>query len=341
MKQNILLLLACALTSTHVYAQTFNGTAPLPVPPGAPAQTVGITQSPATVSGVGVLGGCAVIESVTIDLLHTFTGDIGILLVAPNGVFLDLSTSNGGGGDNYSVTTFSDAAGSFITTGTPPFNGTFKPEGRATTLNNPYSNANPLGTFTFANTFNGINADGDWILYINDYVSIDIGTLQSWSITFSNTGGAPTANAGLDKSICPGQSATLNGSGGGTYLWSSGATTANATVSPAVTTTYTVTVTAPGCGSDTDEVLVTVQDEPTVVLSVASTEVCAGGCQQITATFTGTPPFSFVWRVEPDNINQTLSTATNTITFPACTSASSGQVQVKICSVTDAFCTNN
>jgi subtilisin-like proprotein convertase family protein len=342
MRLNSLLpIIVGTLLCTNLPAQTFNGTAPLPVPPGAPAQSVGITQSPASVSGVGVLGGCVVIESVTIDLLHSWTGDIGILLVAPNGTFLDLSTGNGLSGNDYSVTTFSDAAGSFITSGTPPYNGTFRPEGRATTLNNPYANTNPLGTFTFANTFNGVNADGNWTLYINDYVSADIGTLLSWSITFSTAGGAPTANAGPDRVICPGQTATLNGSGGGTYAWSSGATTATTTVSPAVTTTYTVTVTAGSCGTDTDEVLVTVQDLPTVTVSAANTEVCAGECQFVTATFTGTPPFSFVWRLEPDNINQTLSTPTNTITFAACPLTPSGQAQVLICSITDAFCTNN
>ncbi len=50
------------------------------------------------------------------------------------------------------------------------------------------------------------------------------------------------------NTICAGQSTTLTASGGGTYLWSTGATTAAITVSPAATTTYTVTVTtALGC----------------------------------------------------------------------------------------------
>ncbi|MBL0026218.1 MAG: hypothetical protein IPO98_15080 [Saprospiraceae bacterium] len=58
----------------------------------------------------------------------------------------------------------------------------------------------------------------------------------------------PTANAGPDKIICTGQSANLIASGGGTYKWSTNATTASITVSPTVATTYTVTVTAAnGC----------------------------------------------------------------------------------------------
>jgi subtilisin-like proprotein convertase family protein len=179
------------LFSQTGFSQTFNGTGGLLIPPGAPSQTVGITSSPCTVTGVGVLGPCVQIASVDIDVEHTFTGDVGVLLVAPNGAFLDLSTDNGGGGDNWSSCTFADGSPN-ITTGAPPYTGTWSPEGRATTLNNPYSNANPLETFTFQNTFNGINADGVWSLYINDHVAIDWGIINSWSITFTS-GNAPIA----------------------------------------------------------------------------------------------------------------------------------------------------
>ncbi|NUO02181.1 MAG: hypothetical protein HUU01_16365, partial [Saprospiraceae bacterium] len=186
-----------------VEAQTFNGQGGLLIPPGAPAQTVGITQSPCTVSGVGTLGGCLQIANVTIDINHTFVGDVGILLIAPNGSFIDLTTGNGGGGDNWTNCVFSDQAGAFITTGFPPYTGTWRPEGRATTLNQPYSNANPLGTFTFANTFNGINADGVWNLYVNDYVFADVGIINSWSITFTDSGTPPPAFP-ASISACPG-----------------------------------------------------------------------------------------------------------------------------------------
>ena len=50
-----------------------------------------------------------------------------------------------------------------------------------------------------------------------------------------------TPNDGI---ICTGASVTITGTGGGTYLWSTGATTAAITVTPAGTTTYTVTVTS-------------------------------------------------------------------------------------------------
>ncbi len=66
------------------------------------------------------------------------------------------------------------------------------------------------------------------------------------------------ADAGPDKLICDDKdSTTLTASGGGTYLWSTGETTATITVSPTQTTTYSVVVTKGSC-QDTDTVTVTV-----------------------------------------------------------------------------------
>jgi subtilisin-like proprotein convertase family protein len=324
---------------------TITGTGNLLIPPGAPGQTVGVTESPATVAGIGTLGGCVTIDHVTIDLQHTFVGDIGILLIGPGGQFIDLSTANGGGGDNYTNTVFSDNAGQFITTGSPPFTGTFRPEGRATTLNNPYSNALPLGTATFANTFNGTNADGVWRLYINDYVPVDIGLLISWSITFS-IGGNVNANAGADATICTGASTTLAASGGATYLWSTGATSSSISVSPVATTTYTVTVTDPVCGTDTDEVVITVQPRPSVTFTAATTEVCPGNCVALTANLVGTAPFTMVYNLVGAGggfSTITLTFGSNSQVFFVCTLLSTppGDLQIQTTSLTDAFCTCN
>lgn len=337
--KNIVFNTFFSILSMHASAQTFPGTAPLLIPPGAPASTVGITQSTATVNGVGVLGGCFNIQSVEINLAHTFVGDIGILLVAPNGAFLDLSTSNGGGGNDYNNTIFSDAAPTFITASAPPYTGTFRPEGRATTLGNPYANTNPLGTFTFANTFSGVNANGNWILYINDYVVADVGTVNSWSITFGNAGSAPTANAGPDVSTCPGQAVNLTATGGGTYSWSTGSSSATTNVNPTTTSTYTVTVTTPGCGTDTDEVTVNVRPLPSLSLSSAA-DLCAGECQTISVNLVGTPPFSFQWRLQPGGLPQTVNTNGSTTSFQVCAPATVGPVQLVVCSLTDAFCTS-
>lgn len=71
---------------------------------------------------------------------------------------------------------------------------------------------------------------------------------------------APVADAGPDRSLCPGDSATLGttAQSGHTYSWSPGGqTTAQINVSPSTTTTYTLTATT-SCGSAQDSATVTV-----------------------------------------------------------------------------------
>jgi gliding motility-associated-like protein len=71
----------------------------------------------------------------------------------------------------------------------------------------------------------------------------------------------PMAEAGIDETICAGNSVTLMATGGGNYTWSTGDNTATTTVSPMVATTYYVTVVDPAtnCSSmDSVEVTITV-----------------------------------------------------------------------------------
>lgn len=337
------LLLAFAISfAAQAQLVTFNGAGNLPIPPGAPGQTVGVTTSDCGVSGIGVLGGCVTIDNVEINLQHSWVGDIGILLIGPGGQVLELSTGNGGAGNDYTNTVFSDQASDFITTGAPPFSGTFKPEGRVTNLNNPYSNGPALGTHTFANTYNGLNADGTWQLYINDYVAADVGELLSWSITFNQGGNPPDANAGPDINACAGQNTTLTATGGDSYLWSTGAATASISVMPTTATTYTVTVTSAGCGTDTDEVIVAISPNPAVSFSVANPNVCAGGCTNITANFTGIAPFTLTYSI-PGAGESTQVFLNNSATFQVCVppDAPPGSFQIQATALTDTNCTCN
>ncbi|MCO4821104.1 MAG: T9SS type A sorting domain-containing protein, partial [Flavobacteriaceae bacterium] len=70
-----------------------------------------------------------------------------------------------------------------------------------------------------------------------------------------------TADAGADQTICIGSEAQLTASGGDTYLWSTGATTASITVSPNANLTYSVSV-SDGITTDTDDVTVNVNPLP-------------------------------------------------------------------------------
>lgn len=268
-------ILICFIFGIKTNAQTFDGAAPLPFPPTG---TVGVTQSSNVVSGIGVIGGCTYIDNVTLDLSHTWVGETGILLIAPNGTFIELSTGNGGSGNDFANTMFSDAATANIVTGSPPYSGTWKPEGRQNfTLTNPYPNTAAPGTYTFANTFNGINADGTWTLYLNDYTSLDAGTLNAWSITFVNGGTSFTVDAGPDLNVCSGDDVTLTATSTAPsptgYAWSNGLNTQTININNISSSgTFTVTVTDQSGCTATDVVQVNVTPSP--LASPASINLC-------------------------------------------------------------------
>jgi hypothetical protein len=90
------------------------------------------------------------------------------------------------------------------------------------------------------------------------------------------------ANAGIDTSICSNESITLNASGGSSYLWSTGHTSASVTLSPTETTTYTVTAFDDFGNSDSDSITVTVADIPELTVSDDIT-IIAGESTSLTA----------------------------------------------------------
>src|SRR5690606_15615452 len=100
-----------------------------------------------------------------------------------------------------------------------------------------------------------------------------------------------TANAGNDETICQGESTTLTATGGTTYEWSTGETTASITVNPNETTTYSVTAySISGNNSDTDEVTVTVNALPN---ANAGDDIST--CQGTAVTLTASGGSSYLW----------------------------------------------
>lgn len=126
-----------------------------------------------TVNGVGNLNMSYGLVSVCLDITHTFTADLDIYLITPWGVSIELSTDNGGAGDNYQGTCFQMGLNSIIT-GFAPFTGTYQPE----------------GNLNAANT--GNNGNGTWQLCITDDNAGETGTLNWWNLTFGpNPPGQP------------------------------------------------------------------------------------------------------------------------------------------------------
>ncbi|HLP21687.1 MAG TPA: hypothetical protein VK174_15345, partial [Chitinophagales bacterium] len=113
----------------------------------------------------------------------------------------------------------------------------------------------------------------------------------------------PTATISPSSdTICNGSSTTLTASGGTTYAWSTTATTAAITVSPATTTTYTVTVTSGANCSATASAPVTVV--PTMAISGFVNNLdCngdnSGGVNIVVSS--GFQPYTFLWSSNANN----------------------------------------
>ena len=127
------------------------------------------------------------------------------------------------------------------------------------------------------------------------------------------------ANAGDDTEICQGSTVTLAAEGGSSYQWNTGETTQSIEVSPDSTTTYSVEVFNNGC-SDTDEVVVFVNDVPT---ANAGDDVVLNEGESTLLTATGGD--SYLWSTGATTSSITVSpdsdtTYTVTVTLNGCES---------------------
>lgn len=122
-------------------------------------------------------------------------------------------------------------------------------------------------------------------------VTVTPATTTTYTVTVTNANGCtatatrtvtvnsnPTAGISGTNTICAGGSTTLTASGGGTYLWNTGATTAPIIVSPASTTSYSVTVTnASGCTAISGPFSVIVNQPVNAGTAVANDSTCLEG----------------------------------------------------------------
>lgn len=146
------------------FAQTFNGS-------GGTIKGCGVTNEPSIfeldVTGVSAN---ASLYQVTINVTNNYIGDINVYLIAPDGQQIELTTGNGGSGDNYVNTRLrDDATFSIITSSSSaaPFNGVYRPE-------------QPLSTF--AGQTNGL-----WKLKVCNWwsnFSTSSGSAGEWKLDF-------------------------------------------------------------------------------------------------------------------------------------------------------------
>ncbi len=157
-------------------------------------------------------------------------------------------------------------------------------------------------------------------------VSDDEGNTDEDSVTVT-VNDLPVANAGEDQIICEGESTILTASGGTSYLWSTGETTASIEVNPELETTYNVEVISNNCSS-TDEVTVFVNEAPTIIVTEdivivegESTTLTANGGDnyewntgETTESITVTPDVTTTYSVSSLGANGCIATVNVTVT---------------------------
>lgn len=128
---------------------------------------------------------------------------------------------------------------------------------------------------------------------------------------------APVANAGKDTTICEGSSAVLKASGGTSYLWNTGETSASIIKKPVSATSYFVLVkSAAGC-SDYDTVNVSINPKPVADFSVNDSSQCLAGNSFVfyNRSSIKSGKNTYTWQfgdgkssLLPDSVNHTYST---------------------------------
>ena len=151
----------------------------------------------------------------------------------------------------------------------------------------PYSYSIDNGvTFQAGNNFTNLSP-GSYAVVVKDNLGCEV--TQQVSL---NTTNIPTIVAGVNQTICAGESITLTATGGVSYVWSNGVTNGQS-FAPTVTTTYTVTGTdANGCTA-TSTVTITVNPIPTANFTADVTE--GDPVLGVTFTNTSTDATGYIW----------------------------------------------
>ncbi|MBU3658702.1 MAG: T9SS type B sorting domain-containing protein [Flavobacteriales bacterium] len=200
-----------------------------------------------------------------------------------------------------------------IVDGTRPANANFtNPSSTVCSGSNFTIGANPWGTET----------NWEWVLFSNDATNpISTQTTQTATYTMPTVSTPTTYNiryrvkesccgwskpyyttitvvpvatpliAATNSVICAGETVTLSTSGGGTYLWSDGQTTASIPVT--TPGTYTVEVTDPnGCVSESAPIVININNTTPPVVSANGSSVI---CPPAGVTLQSTPATSYLW----------------------------------------------
>ena len=169
MKKHYLYLAFFFLTQT-TFAQTFSAVVNQVITDDGSTFNfnIDVTGLPSTIDTLFGL------ETVCLNLPHTYDSDMEVKLLAPDGTIILLFSGVGGGDHNFTNTCVGGFDYPPIVNGSAPFTGTFASMG------------------VLGNVNNGQNGNGQWQLIVHDtYPFADEGTLIDWSITLGNNPAQP------------------------------------------------------------------------------------------------------------------------------------------------------
>jgi len=180
--KNLFIFSLFFLSSFNLSAQFYNYTGPLPaaipdsnVSIGFPVSVFGLPPQINSVFGLA---------EVCFDIMHPQASELVITLTSPDGNAIALSVHNGSGGSNFTGTCLQMNAPASLASSWAPFFGSYIPDQSLNILNN------------------GQNPNGIWIVSVTDVFPMNIGMLNSLSITFSvNPPPDPTVNPALCTTV--------------------------------------------------------------------------------------------------------------------------------------------
>ncbi len=317
---------AVPLTITSSLAPStvsFTNSTPIAVPDNTPTATT------STIAIAGIPANATISSmSVTLNMSHTYPGDMIFNLKAPNGNILNLYKFNSdqdtgplGGVPTwgwFGAVISSTGTVPFTSVATAPFTYNTPPIWKPDAWNAPittYPFANPTGFVSNAPNFAALYStpNGTWTLAMADGGPGDVGTLTSWTISI--TYGLPSTGIW-----------TPNGAGSGLFLDAAatipyiGTSVQTVYAKPAVSTTYSVVVNTGQCNSLPTLVPVTVNNPVVITAQPNAATVCTDKTISFSVSVTGTSP-TYQWQVSTTAGGSTFVNITNGGVYSGATTA--------------------
>ena len=232
---------------------------------------------------------------VTLNMTHTWNGDMVFALQAPNGKILNLDyylSGTGGAGvtTGFTNTIISSSGTTALSAGVNPYTNTFKADAAAATAN-PASG--PTGYIPNVTSFSGLYStpNGNWTLAMYDGGAGDVGTITSWSLSFDYLVGIPSTGIWT-----PFTGLYLDAAATVPYV---GTAVTTVYAKPATSTLYSVVVNTGSCNSPVTTIPVTVNTPVAITSQPSSATLCTNKAVSFAMTATGTSPV-YQWKESTD-----------------------------------------